>query len=225
MTDEKKGTIRIEVWGDYALFTRPEMKVERVSYDMITISAARGILEAIFWHPGLTYKIDAIQIINPIRFTNVRRNEVKSKISSSNVHQAMTGSDKELFISTSSDIQQRASLMLRDVRYIIESHFELDDNEGTEDLSKKFYPMILRRIRKGQCYHQAYLGCREFPAYFKEAEPKENYSCPEDLKGSKDLGFMFYDFDYADLENITPRFARVVLNDGYFDASVCEVIG
>lgn len=225
MTNQKQGTIRIEVWGDYALFTRPEMKVERVSYDMITISAARGILEAIYWHPGLTYKIDAIQILNPIHFTNVRRNEVKSKISSSNVRQVMTGSEKELFISTSSDIQQRASLILRDVRYIIEAHFDLLGNESTDDVSKKFYPIILRRIRKGQCYHQAYLGCREFPAYFKEAEPKENYSCPEELKGLKDLGFMFYDFNYKDSENIAPRFTRVVLDNGCFDASKCEVIG
>lgn len=225
MTSEKRATIRLEVWGDLALFSRPEMKVERVSYDMLTVSAARGILEAIYWHPGLMYKIDTIRVLEPIRFTNMRRNEVKSKVLASNVQQTINGSDRPLFISRSEDILQRASLLLRDVRYVIEAHFEMTNKAGRGDTPDKFYPIILRRIRKGQCYHQAYLGCREFPAFFKEAESNEDYLCHEELRGERDLGFMFFDFDYSDQENIKPQFTRVILQDGIFNVAKCEVIG
>ena len=105
--------VKVQVWGEYALFSRPEMKVERCSYDVMTPSAARGILEAIYWHPGLRWVIDKIYVKNPIRFTSVRRNEVKSKVSASNVLQAYNGADKPLYISTKEDIVQRASLILR----------------------------------------------------------------------------------------------------------------
>lgn len=124
--------VKVEVWGDYALFTRPEMKVERVSYDVMTPSAARGLIEAVFWHPGLKRWIDKIHVLAPIRFTNVRRNEVKAKVLGSNVKAAIGGGDTPLYISTVQNIQQRASLVLRDVRYVIEAHFKMTDRAAPE---------------------------------------------------------------------------------------------
>ncbi len=204
--------VKVEIWGDYALFTRPEMKVERVSYDVITPSAARGILEAIYWHPGLRWVIDAIQVCNPIQFTNIRRNEVKSKISASNVKKVMKSGKGELYLDASNDIQQRASLLLKDVRYVIEAHFEMTDKAATSDNPGKFQDIMKRRLQRGQYYHQPCMGCREFPAFFKEAtgEPKVS----ESLFGEKDLGYMLYDMDYRDAENIKPMFFRAKMIDG-----------
>ena len=125
--------VRVRVWGDYALFSRPELKVERCSYDVMTPSAARGILEAIYWHPGMRWIIDKIYVKKPIQFTSVRRNEVKSKILASNVLQVYNGADKPLYISSKSDIVQRASLLLRDVEYVIEAHFEMTENANASD--------------------------------------------------------------------------------------------
>ena len=154
-------SVKIEVWGDYACFTRPEMKVERVSYDVMTPSAARGLVEAIYWHPGLAWRIDRIYVLKPIQFTNIRRNEVKSKISAQNVRSVMNGAQKPLYISTSEDIQQRAAMVLKDVRYVIEAHFTLTDKANETDNAGKFQDIIKRRLVRGQCYHQPYFGCRE----------------------------------------------------------------
>ena len=188
--------IKLEVWGDYALFTRPEMKVERVSYDVMTPSAARGILEAVYWHPGMRWVIDSIQVCNPIRFVNIRRNEVKATISARTVKSVMEKNKGTLYMDTSNEIQQRSSLLLRNVRYVIEAHFEMTEKASSGDNPGKFQDIIKRRIKKGQFYHQPYMGCREFPAYFKEAE--ENTSYDSELNGEKDLGFMLYDLDYSD---------------------------
>ena len=140
--------VKVRVWGPYALFSRPEMKVERCSYDVMTPSAARGILEAIYWHPGLRWVIDKIQVNKPIRFTSVRRNEVKSKISASNVLQAYNGADKELYLSTKEEIVQRASLLLCDVEYVIEAHFEMTEqaNETYHDASFKARRMLSHAV-------------------------------------------------------------------------------
>lgn len=119
--------VKVEVWGDYACFSRPEFKVERVSYDIMTPSAARGILEAIYWHPGLRWHIDRIHVLNPIRFTNIRRNEVKSKVSAQKAKIAMQKGGGQLYLSAPDDIQQRAAMVLRDVRYVIEAHFTMTD--------------------------------------------------------------------------------------------------
>jgi CRISPR-associated protein Cas5d len=159
--------VKVEVWGDYALFTRPEMKVERVSYDVITPSAARGLIEAIYWKPAIKWVIDRIHVCNPIEFTNVRRNEVKSKLLASNAKAAMDGTTEVKPIYSTLDIQQRASLLLKNVRYVIEAHFELTDKAGEDDTIEKHYNMALRRLRKGQCFHQPCFGCREFPANFR----------------------------------------------------------
>ncbi len=214
--------VRVKVWGDYALFSRPEMKVERCSYDIMTPSAARGILEAIFWHPGMRWKIDRIHVIKPIQFTSIRRNEVKSKISANHVLSVYNGAKKELFLSSKEEIVQRASLLLKDVEYIIDAHFELTDKANESDNPGKFKDIIMRRLRRGECYHTPYFGCREFPAHF--------CLCEEEVHGAyevveeKDLGFMLYDMDYSNPEDIQPMFFRAVMCRGVVDLKDCEVI-
>ena len=125
--------ISLEVWGDYACFTRPEMKTERVSYDVMTPSAARGLLESIYWHPGLRWVIDRIHVCAPIRFTNLRRNEVKSTASARAARTVMERGKGELYLVTSQDIQQRAAMLLRDVRYVIDAHFDITDQASDSD--------------------------------------------------------------------------------------------
>lgn len=207
--------IRVEVWGDYALFSRPEMKVERVSYDVITPSAARGLLESIYWHPGLSWKIDRIYVCNPIRFTNIRRNEVKDVVSGSSVKSVMKSGKDEIYIATSESIQQRAAMVLKDVRYVIEAHFDMTDNAAASDNPGKFQDIMKRRLERGQFYSMPYMGTREFPAHFKPcgAIPE----CPDELKGTRDLGWMLLDMDYTDRSDIQPRFFRATMIDGVID--------
>lgn len=204
--------ISLEVWGDYALFTRPEMKVERVSYDVMTPSAARGLVEAIYWHPGLRWTIDRIHVCAPIRFTNLRRNEVKSTISARSARTVMERGEGELYLCTSDDIQQRAAMLLRDVHYVIEAHFDLTDNAAPGDNEGKFQDIVKRRIKKGQFYHQPCFGCREFPAQFRWCDQLP--PCPDELKGARDLGWMLYDMNYDDPEDIRPLFFRGKLENG-----------
>lgn len=215
--------VKVNVWGDYALFSRPELKVERYSYDIITPSAARGILEAIYWHPGMRWIIDKIYVKNPIQFTSVRRNEVKSKILASNVLQVYNGADKPLYISTKEDIVQRASVLLCHVSYVIEAHFEMTEKANASDNPGKFKDIIMRRLRKGECYHTPYLGCREFPANFALCE-EEEIRTAYDVVAEKDLGLMLYDMDYSDPENIQPMFFRAVMRHGVVDLRDCEVL-
>ena len=203
--------VKLEVWGDYACFSRPEMKVERVSYDVMTPSAARGLLEAIYWHPGMRYVIDKIRVCAPIRFTNVRRNEVKDVVSKNDIRRLME-KNGEAFIVTSESIQQRASMILRDVHYVIEAHFVLTDKISPSDNASKFQDILTRRIEKGQFYHQPCFGVREFPASFKHCDQLPE--CPEELRGIKDLGWMLLDMDYSNHEDIQPRFFRAELRDG-----------
>lgn len=205
--------IRIEVWGDYACFTRPEMKVERVSYDIMTPSAARGLIESIYWHPGVSWVIDRIHVLAPIRFTNIRRNEVKSTISARTAKTVMDSGRGELYLATSQDIQQRAALLLRNIHYVIEAHFNMvPDKMSPDDNPGKFQDIVTRRIAKGQFYHQPCFGCREFPAHFAPCE--EIPPCPEELRGERDLGYMLYDMDYTNPMDIRPLFFRAILHDG-----------
>lgn len=205
--------IMVEVWGDYACFSRPEMKVERVSYDVMTPSAARGLLEAIYWHPGLRWVVDKIRVLASIRFTSVRRNEVAKKASSSNALPAMkTG--EATYIVAPDCIVQRAALVLRDVHYVIEAHFEMTEKATAEDNPGKFQDIMRRRLAKGQCYHQPCFGTREFPADFRAVTADFAAECPEDLRGEKDLGWMLYDMDYTDPKEIRPLFFRAKLQDG-----------
>ncbi len=203
--------ISLEVWGDYACFSRPEMKVERVSYDIMTPSAARGLIEAIYWHPGMRYVIDKIRVCTPIRFTNIRRNEVKDVISKKGIEKLMDIGG-ESFIATPESIQQRAAMVLRDVHYVIDAHFEITEKAAPTDNPGKFQDILKRRIEKGQFFHQPCFGVREFPAFFKACEKIPE--CPEELRGRKDLGWMLLDLDYSDKTDIRPKFFRAELIDG-----------
>lgn len=219
-------SIRLEVWGDYALFTRPEMKTERVSYDVMTPSAARGLLEAIYWHPGMRYIIDRIHVCAPIRFTGLRRNEVKATASARSARTVMERGAGELYLSASQEIQQRAALLLRDVRYVIEAHFDMTDKAAPGDNPGKFQDILKRRISRGQFYHQPCFGCREFPAQFKLCEVLPPF--PGELRGERELGYMLWDMDYSDPEDIQPLFFRAVLRDGVLEVprrDSGEVIG
>ena len=215
--------VKVKVWGEYALFSRPEMKVERCSYDVITPSAARGILEAVYWHPGMRWVIDKIYVVNPIQFTSIRRNEVKSKLSASNALAAYNGGKKPLFISSREEIVQRASLLLRDVEYVIEAHFDMTNAANASDNSGKFKDIIMRRLKKGECFHNPYLGCREFPAKFSLCEEDE-VSTAYDQVDEKDLGFMLFDMEYLEGGEIQPMFFRAVMKKGMLDLRDCEVI-
>jgi len=173
---------KVEIRGDYACFSRPELKVERVSYEVITPSAARGILEAVMWKPAIRYVIDEIAVCAPIRFENIRRNEVGFKATSIEPKSANDGR------------QQRASMVLRDVHYIVTAHFEMTDKAQEKDNEGKFTEMIRRRLEKGQCFHEPYLGTREFPAKLRLL--KEDELLPTPINETRPLGVMLYDIDY-----------------------------
>ena len=203
--------IKLRVWGEYACFTRPEMKVERVSYDAMTPSAARGILEAIHWKPAIRWIVDKIHVIRPIKFDNIRRNEVAGKIPKPNPATIMqTGKRLFYLVDDGDNRQQRASTLLRDVEYVIEAHFELTEKAGAEDNEGKHLSIFQRRARKGQFFHQPCLGCREFPAFFELLEDILPPSCYDGQE--KELGYMLLDIDFAN--NMTPMFFKAVMKDG-----------
>lgn len=208
-------SICVEVWGEYAAFNRVEFKTERVSYDVMTPSAARGLLEAIYWHPGMRWIIDRIHVCRPIQFTNIRRNEVKDTIGARKVKKVMDGGTDELYLATPNSIQQRAAMVLRDVRYVIEAHFEMTEKAAPGDNPGKFQDIMKRRLARGQFYHQPCFGVREFPANF--APCQQIPACPEALEGEKDLGWMLLDMDYSDPADIRPMFFRAVLKNGVME--------
>jgi CRISPR-associated protein Cas5d len=218
----------LEVSGPYACFTRPEMKVERVSYDVITPSSARSIFEAILWKPAIRWRITRIDVLATIRWISVRRNEV-SKVASS----------KSNGIFIEDDRQQRAGLFLRDVKYRLYGEFDfippdqrakvcnpvpewLIDVDETELLCKpdnredeteaKYAAMFERRARKGQCFNQPYLGCREFSCDFNLVYPGNDFDPP--ITDSRDLGWMLYDLDYSDPADPKPMFFRPMMEQG-----------
>jgi len=220
--------VRVHVQGDFACFTRPEMKVERVSYDVITPSAARGILEAIYWKPQIRWVIDRLHVLKPIRFTNLRRNEVQQKIPATNAGSVMKRGSGFLgfYVDDGDNRQQRATTLLRNVAYVIEAHFDLLDDS---DPPQKHYEMFKRRASKGQYFHHPYLGCREFPADFEWIDG----SIPEsELTGERDLGYILHDivytpadgkeFDLIDAHrgnklHAEPRFFRATMVNGVID--------
>jgi len=210
--------IKLKVWGDYACFTRPEMKAERVSYDVMTPSAARGILDAIYWKPAIYWIVDRIYVLNPIKWDNIRRNERSGKIPASKVKSALRGGDVALYQDASKKAVQRASLVLRDVSYVIEAHFKMTVNAGSDDTIEKHYNIALRRMTKGQCFHQPYFGCREFPVRFELINREAPASCYYG-QGEKDFGFMLYDINFAD--KMTPIFFRACMVDGVIDVQKC----
>ena len=210
--------IKLWVGGARACFTRPEMKAERVSYDVITPSAARGILEAVHWKPAIRWVVDKLHVLKPIRFESIRRNEVGSKISDNLAGRAMAaGSTSGLLNYVDEDRQQRASTILRDVAYVIEAHFELTARAEADDTQAKHIEMFRRRAAKGQCFHQPCLGTREFAAAFELLDgPLPASTLPADQR-NKDLGWMLYDIDFEN--DRLPMFYRPVLVDGIIDVA------
>lgn len=237
-------TYCLEVSGNFACFTRPEMKVERVSYDVITPSAAGAIFEAILWKPAIRWHITRIEVLKPIRWINLRRNEVGAVISSRNVQIAMKDGSGNLGLYIEDERQQRAGLFLRDVAYRIYAHFEMRDTAphkshhphlskcvindpdeqraaNAENVPAKFLNMFERRAAKGQCVNQPYLGCREFAAHFRlvgtpSAEPRP-------IAETRDLGWMLYDMDYSSPTNPKPSFFHAKMKNGVLDLSNVEV--
>lgn len=208
--------IALHVWGDFGCFTRPEMKVERVSYDVMTPSAARGILDAIHWKPAIAWTIDRIHVLKPIRFQTFRRNEVGSKIPAQKARTAINRDTLEgLGLAVDGDRQQRATIALRDVAYVIEAHFDLTGRANGEDTPGKHREMFTRRAGKGQCFHQPCLGCREFTANFELVEgAMPRHALPPD-QANRDLGWMLYDIDFKN--DNRAKFFRARLEDGVLD--------
>ncbi len=203
--------IRLHVWGERACFTRPELKVERVSYDVPTPTAARGILEAIHWKPAIRWQVDRIHVLKPIKFQSFRRNEVGAKISAANARGAMArGTTDGLGMSMEDNRQQRAATILIDVGYVIEAHFDLTSHATADDKPAKHISMFNRRAEQGQCFHRPCLGTREFPAEFAllaEGDPLPLHDSVPD----RDLGWMLHDIEFP---AGTSRFFRAVLVDG-----------
>ncbi|WP_085315144.1 type I-C CRISPR-associated protein Cas5c [Derxia lacustris] len=213
----------LEVAGDYACFTRPEMKVERVSYDVITPSAARAVFEAIFWKPGIRWAVERIEVLKPVRWISVRRNEVASVASVRNAIAAMNEGRGSIGIDIEDDRQQRAGLFLRDVAYRLHARMELLGDDARANPAK-YVEMFRRRASQGQCVNQPYLGCREFAARFRLVDADAEPATPEaSLDG--DLGWMLFDLDYARASEPRPRFFRAVATRGVLDIAGAEVRG
>lgn len=209
--------VKIKVWGDYALFTRPENKAERMSYDVPTPSAARGILESIHWKPAIRWVIDRIHVLNPIVFASIRRNEVSQKGPTPSTVKSAAKNGTALVQLVEDMRQQRASLVLRHVAYIIEAHFEMTERAGEGDNEGKHIDIFRRRARNGECFQQPCLGCREFPAYFSLLE--DHAIPPSSLANDapRDLGLMLYDIDFA--HGMKPIFYRPRLENGIIDVA------
>lgn len=227
----------LEIWGDYACFTRPEMKVERVSYDVITPSAARAIFEAILWKPAIRWNVTKIEVLNPIKWISVRRNEVGKTVAAPTAKQMSGAVGAPMGIFIEDERQQRAGLFLRDVRYRIHGYFDLippnerknnrsalpeswaDAEEqatlaGMDEKEAKYAAMFERRAKKGQCFHRPYLGCREFACYFRLIKNPSEESV-ETINETRDLGYMLYDMDFEqDIDNPRPLFFRAQINNG-----------
>lgn len=213
----------LEVLGDFACFSRPEMRVERVSYDVITPSAARSVFEAIFWKPGIRWRVTRIEVLKPVRWISVRRNEVASVASTRNALTAMHEGKGALGINIEDDRQQRAGLFLRDVAYRLHAEMELVSAEARANPGK-YLEMFSRRARKGQCVNQPYLGCREFDARFRLIEDLAQEPLAEpSLDG--DLGWMLFDMDFAQHSNPMPKFFKARAQQGVIDLRDVEVAG
>ncbi|MCQ2077367.1 MAG: type I-C CRISPR-associated protein Cas5c [Bacteroidaceae bacterium] len=222
----------LEVWGPLACFTRPEFKVERVSYEVITPSAARAIFESIFWKPAIHWQVTKIEMLKPIKWTNIRRNEVKATAKWSDGTYIPSRQITQLFIE-GDNRDQRNTLLLKDVHYRIWAKLEfipkwkrkntrnpLIDAEEADLLHRdenpgKYNAMFERRARKGQCFNTPYLGCREFSAYWKfvdTAEEQLEHPLKNTNEGNRDFGLMFYDWDYS--KNIQAQFYPALMENG-----------
>ena len=207
----------LEIAGELACFTRPEMKVERVSYDVITPSAARSVFEAILWKPAIRWHVRRIEVLKPVRFMNLRRNEVGSKVSASNVTKARNGSDIDLAIyaDDSSERAQRASLLLRDVAYRIHADLEVRADRQDPMPAQKHHAMFERRATNGQWVNQPYLGCREFAARVRLVTDPASEPAP--ISDTRDFGWMLHDLDFSDPADPQPVFFRAQMNAGVIE--------
>jgi CRISPR-associated protein Cas5d len=199
MTQRSRETFRVRVRGPLACFTRPEFKVERVSYEVMTPSAARGVLEAIHWKPAIRWVVTAIHVLAPVRFISFKRNEVASRASCQRGRRALAG---EPFL-VEEDRQQRNTVALRDVDYVVEAHFKTTPRWGPEDTLAKHAEMVTRRLAKGQTFSQPYLGCREFAAEVEPVEELPECKLPPEWR-DRDLGLMLHDLEFG--PRIVPRF-------------------
>jgi len=200
----------LEVSGPFACFTRPEMKVERVSYDVITPSAARAIFDAILWKHAIRWRIKRIEVLAPVRWVSVRRNEI-----------GKVASPQTAAVFIENERQQRAGLFLRDVQYRLCAEFELTDKSGPDDNAGKFSEMFRRRASVGQCFTQPYLGCREFAAAFRLVDPSAEPAQP--IPDTRELGWMLYDMDFSNPKKPEPQFFRAFLDTGVIDLTNVEV--
>lgn len=222
----------LEVTGDYACFTRPEMKVERVSYDLITPSAARSVFESILWKPGIRWQVRRIEVLKPVRWISVRRNEIAAVASSQKALAAMTAGHGELALYIEDERQQRAGLFLRDVAYRLHADLEMLSDEARGNPAK-YLSMFERRARQGQCVNQPYLGCREFAASFRPVDLVADGSAwragdeepPAWREMNADLGWMLYDFDFSDRASPKPKFFRANVKGGVLELAGVEVRG
>lgn len=223
----------LEVRGDYACFTRPEMKVERVSYDLITPSAARAVFDAILWKPGLRWRMRRIEVLNPLRWISVRRNEVGAVASTRNAQVAMHEGRGALALYVEDERQQRAGLFLRDVAYRLHADLDLQGEEARANPGK-YLAMFSRRAAAGQCVNQPYLGCREFAARFRLVDLVNNGAAgwqagPDEPPAldtwTADLGWMLHDLDYEQAATPQPRLFRAQVNKGVVDLIGVEVRG
>lgn len=205
----------LELSGDFACFTRPEMKVERVSYDVMTPSAARACFEAILWKPAIRWHIRKIEVLKPIRWINLRRNEVAGIVSTRNVESAMKSGTGILGLNIEDERQQRAGLFLRDVAYRVHADLEFFPEHDREAKAVKYHEMFERRASRGQCVNQPYLGCREFSARFRLVGDTTQEPAP--VQETRDLGFMLYDLDFTPPSGPAPRFFRARLENGVVD--------
>ncbi|QNM98359.1 type I-C CRISPR-associated protein Cas5c [Chitinimonas koreensis] len=214
----------LEVSGDFACFTRPEMKVERVSYDLITPSAARNVFQAILWKPEIDWRIHRIEVLKPIRWINLRRNEVGKTVPAGAVASAMKQGRGALGLYIEEERQQRAGLFLRDVGYRLHAELTVKPEARAANPLAKYREMFARRAERGQCVNQPYLGCREFAASFRLVDPLSEPADRQDLSEAdraelgfgkpRDLGYMLHDLDFSDPADPQPRFFRAELHDG-----------
>jgi len=219
----RSSPFQVRIRGNLACFTRPEMKVERFSYEIITPSAARGVIEAVLWKPAIQWRIDRIALLKPVVFTSFKRNEVNERISSSNAQAWMKGT-KEFEPYHADDDRNRAqrnTIALRDVDYAVSAHFELTDKAGPEDNVKKFEEMFIRRLERGQIHYHPYLGCREFPAIIEPYDGSPQPIACGDY-AEKDLGLMLYDMDYRSGPPFKPLFFRAMMKNGVVEVSQPE---
>ncbi len=211
----------LEVRGELACFTRPEMKVERVSYEIVTPSAARAVFDAVFWKPAIRWQVRRIEVLEPVRWTNLRRNEVAGVVPTGSVQKAMKAGHGALALYADEDRQQRAALLLRDVAYRLHADLVVRDDRDDPGPPQKFFEIFERRAKKGQCVNQPYLGCREFAARWRLVETLS--SEPPPISETRDLGWMLHDLDFTEPADPQPKFFHAQMVDGVVQCDEREV--